>query len=114
MRKLFFVLLLAVSVLFPHVSYADQGWEIDNFHSDISVEPTGILHVVEDIAVDFNNQEKHGIYRDLPYVYQGDNNTTAYLNITVNAVRRNKESSHYKVTLTDKNVEIKRDSGCHR
>ncbi|MGK2966877.1 MAG: DUF2207 domain-containing protein [Tepidiformaceae bacterium] len=44
---------------------ADEGWVIDRFGIDITVEPDGDLRVVEEIAIDFGGLTRHGIFRDL-------------------------------------------------
>jgi len=48
----------------------DIGWTITDFHADYVVHPDGSLGVVERIAVDFEDLQKHGIYRTIPVVYK--------------------------------------------
>jgi len=56
----------------PYSTHADEGWVIDSFFSEINVESTGVVNVQESIDVDFGGLSKHGIYRDIPYEYEGD------------------------------------------
>jgi uncharacterized membrane protein len=107
MKKLFFLMVLSACFIFPQVASADQGWDIHTFHSDIIIQPSGTVHVLEKISVDFKNMEKHGIYRDIPYIYHGNNNILSYLNISVNSVTRNRQPSNYTVSLTGDIVKIK-------
>ena len=50
----------------------DDGyeWSITEFAVDVTVSSEGILHVVEDISVDFRGAEKHGIFRVIPVRYE--------------------------------------------
>jgi uncharacterized membrane protein len=54
---------------------ADEGWTIDSFEVTYNIDQSGIVHVSEDIRVDFGGLEKHGIFRDMPvrYDYDGEN-----------------------------------------
>ncbi len=44
---------------------ADEGWRINEFKAVYTINADGSIDVVEDIAVNFGNQEKHGIFREL-------------------------------------------------
>lgn len=52
----------------PIPAQAAIDWEINHFHTEIALEADGSLSVVEQIQVNFN-VARHGIYRDLPYLY---------------------------------------------
>lgn len=58
--------LLAAAV--PAVAQ-DTGWQIDSFDVDLTVNADGSLRVVENIAVDFRDLERHGIFRVIPVRY---------------------------------------------
>jgi hypothetical protein len=62
---------LLLGWLLPGIAAAqdDGGWVIESFTADITVAPDGALRVVEDIAVDFDILERHGIYRTIPVRY---------------------------------------------
>ena len=53
----------------------DGGWRIERFAADITVEPDGSVRVVENVDVDFNNLERHGIFRVIPVKYDLAENT---------------------------------------
>ncbi len=78
MKRFFFLLFLLLFFLLPKQVFADEGWIIDNFHSDISVLQSGKVAVTETIEVDFGGLQKHGIYRDIPYIYEGDDDKKVY------------------------------------
>jgi len=55
---------------------ADEGWTIQRFAADISIQSDASLRVVEAIDVDFGAQQKHGIFRKIPVRYTfGRSNT---------------------------------------
>lgn len=69
---LFFLLFLFL----PNQTHAQSnGWVIDDFKSDVIVQNDGKVAVHEIITTDFSDS-KHGIYRDIPYVYTSGNKKT--------------------------------------
>lgn len=62
--SLFLTALIPVSFVF-----AEEGWVIKNFESNISITHDGVVSIEETINVDFGTQAKHGIFRDLPHAY---------------------------------------------
>lgn len=46
-----------------------EGWTINQFHSDIQIGRDTSVIVAETIAVDFNDLQKHGIFRTIPVRY---------------------------------------------
>lgn len=92
--SLFFVLL----ILFPSSSFAQENWQIDKFQSNISVLGDGNVRITETIDVDFGSLQKHGIFRDLPYVYQSEDGGKIYTKITVAGVFRDNLSTRYEVS----------------
>jgi uncharacterized membrane protein YgcG len=70
-------LAFAVIVLAPGLrsASADEGWTIDSFAADITINQDASLTIVESIDVDFGAQQKHGIFREIPieYTIPGDN-----------------------------------------
>ncbi len=67
---------------------ADEGWVIERFHVDIAIQKSGQFKVIETIAVDFGDLEKHGIFRDIPYRYALTDDPTKVrtTSVVVNAV----------------------------
>ena len=76
-KKLF--LAVAISVfLFALPVHAEE--KINNFVSNIKINSDASFHVEEKIDYDFENLEKHGIYRDIVYKYN-INDKTYIINI---------------------------------
>jgi hypothetical protein len=48
----------------------DTGWVIRSLDVDVAVGQTGVLDVTEDVLVDFGPLQRHGIFRDIPYLYR--------------------------------------------
>lgn len=51
------------SILFISNAYC---WVIENYDVDIGIDPDGDLKITERLTVDFQFENKHGIYRDIP------------------------------------------------
>lgn len=93
-KILFFACLLLY--LFPRPSFASEDFTINSFKSSITIQEDGIVHVREDINVFFTS-ERHGIYRDIPYVYSSDGGTT-YTQLEDITVLVNGEKSAPEIT----------------
>lgn len=52
------------------VAQEDTGWVIDSFEVVVEVAPDGTLAVTEEIAVDFGDLERRGIFREIPARYR--------------------------------------------
>ncbi|MGE0687921.1 MAG: DUF2207 domain-containing protein [Dehalococcoidia bacterium] len=73
-RLIFFAPLIAAAISLLLVvscgsSSEDTGWQITSFASRYIVNANGTVEVIEDIQVDFNDLQRHGIYRRIPAVY---------------------------------------------
>lgn len=69
------LLLLAFSPR-PANALVDEGWTVTSFDATYAISVDGTVDTVEDIGVDFGDQQHHGIFRDIPveYAYDDDNN----------------------------------------
>lgn len=106
MKKILFLVFVFLFFLIPHPVSADEGWIINNFDSNIQIESNGEVNVLETLNVDFNTLSKHGIFRDIPYVYEKDGIRT-YTQINVENVLQNGRKAKYNVSLSDGYVRIK-------
>jgi len=61
MKKI--ILFLLLFFIFPTKSLAES---IDSFYTNIEINRDGTFNVTETISYDFENLEKHGIFRDIP------------------------------------------------
>jgi uncharacterized membrane protein len=66
MKKIFSYILLFILTFFVVTSINAE--EIKSFHSDLTVNKDGTVDVKETIVYDFGDLQKHGIYRDIPYL----------------------------------------------
>jgi uncharacterized protein (TIGR04222 family) len=111
MKKLLFSLIVSVGFfLIPQLAYAAE-WDITNFKSDLVIQEDGKVAVTETIAVDFHDTEKHGIYRDIPYVYQDENGVKTYTEIDVDSVQRDNKKEPYETSHNNQNFRIKIGDG---
>jgi uncharacterized membrane protein YgcG len=67
-------------------AHADEGWVIDSFHSQITINLDSSIDVVENIQVDFGSQVKHGIFRTIPIRYRYDESRDRYYVLDVASV----------------------------
>lgn len=88
-------------------AFAMADWDITNFHSDIVLQETGEVRIQEKIDVDFYDLEKHGIYRDLPIVYQDKTGKKTYTKIDVISVTQDNKKAVYDTGHNDNNLRIK-------
>ncbi len=69
MKKLLaFFLLFFLSAGLLAVSAQSTGENIESFHSNINIEKSGKINVKETIIYNFGDNERHGIYRYIPYI----------------------------------------------
>src|SRR4051812_50211924 len=54
-------------------AHAQAGESIQRYDSQITVEPSGDLRVVEQIVYDFGDNSRHGITRDIPTRFHYNN-----------------------------------------
>lgn len=106
MRKLFIALLfflLSFFLIFP--ASAQENWRIKNFNSEVTIQQDGVVGVLETISVDFGSLQKHGIYRDIPYVYQ-DNGKKIYTKIELQEISIDGSSAEYKLNDNGANMRM--------
>ena len=65
---------------------ADEGWVINAFDVVISVHQDATMTVRETLQVDFGAQQHHGIFRDIPIIYEWDSDSHRVYDLTVNSV----------------------------
>src|SRR3990167_6844010 len=70
MRKLIIGLLLTIGLLISSPTQAQE--KINSFDTVAQIQADGSVIVEEKIVYDFDNAQKHGIYRDIPVKYQRD------------------------------------------
>lgn len=107
MKRLVLLLLsLVLFFVFPKLVIADENWVIENFYSSIAVQQSGVVTVAETISVDFRDTPQHGIYRDIPYLYD-ENGKQVYTDVQIIKVLQNNEPAQYTTSQTNGYEEIK-------
>jgi uncharacterized membrane protein YgcG len=102
------ILLGMVLALRAAPAAADEGWTIDAFDVAIGVNPDSTITVVETLQVDFGTQAHHGIFRDIPVVYEWDRRSDRVYELTVNSVTNGAGGFwHYTTSDSGADREIK-------
>ncbi len=109
MRKILF---LAVFFLFflisPLSAQTVSGEKIQNFASQIKINKDGTIDVSENIIYDFDNLEKHGIYRIIPYIKENKDGKKFRLDFKIISVEdENKQSYHYSTSSENNKLTVK-------
>jgi len=94
------VFLLLAWPVFP--AGANPGEEVTSFSSDIVVSEDGTISVTERIDYTFP-EPRHGIYRDIPYRYEMDNEEVVIVPVEVISV----EGAPYEIEKSKTTVRIK-------
>ncbi|MGE0059652.1 MAG: DUF2207 domain-containing protein, partial [Dehalococcoidia bacterium] len=110
-RLIFFAPLIAAAISLLLVvscgsSSEDTGWQITSFDAEYTINVDGSVIVIEDIQVDFNNLDKHGIYRLIPTTYavsQGGR----LIEISVRGVTNGVVAVPYTISHPSGSLEIK-------
>ncbi|PIZ63221.1 hypothetical protein COY16_02485 [Candidatus Roizmanbacteria bacterium CG_4_10_14_0_2_um_filter_39_13] len=108
--KRFFVItswliLFGVLVVFPRISPIYASESITNFQQSTIINTDGTIEVTEKIAYDFGGNQKHGIFRTIPYTklnQEGKKYKMALMNFSV----VDESGSSYSFTETDESGEI--------
>lgn len=99
MIKVFRYLVLAVFclffLLFTSQVLAAENWVIDNFQSQINIQSDGKVEVTETINADFGSLQKHGIFRDIPYIYPTQENIV-YTDLQILGVLQDGSTAKYQ------------------
>jgi hypothetical protein len=94
-------IILIIAFLFSFIflaqtTFASGNWVINNFQSVISIQENGQVSVTETIAVDFGSEQKHGIFRNIPYSYSNDQQQSITTDINVVSVSQDGNTAHYR------------------
>ena len=89
------------------VGFADEGWVITSFHSDIAIAADSKLTVTEDIRVDFGSLQKHGIFRTIPLRYRFNDKQDRYYVLEVRSVTDGSRPVPHDDSVSNDNEVIK-------
>ncbi len=89
---------IGLFLFIPAISFAQGlgGFAFDEFSADIEVKEDGRMEVTEKIKGEFF-ENRHGIFRQIPVVYQADNGFTKSIRVDVADVLLNDQPVPYSV-----------------
>jgi uncharacterized membrane protein YgcG len=106
--RVFGLAVFALCLLGAPASAADEGWIVQRFASDVTIQTDGSLRIVETIDVDFRGLQKHGIFRTIPYRYQWDETHVRVYRLAVRSVSDDQgRAVRYDVSAGGPNTVIK-------
>ncbi|RJO60067.1 DUF2207 domain-containing protein [candidate division WS5 bacterium] len=85
---------LITFLFIPFLSFAESEEIIRNFHSDITIHSDATFQVDEKIRYDFGSNQKHGIFRYIPFRYKTKEGKTRLTPITNISVQDERGSSY--------------------
>lgn len=104
MRKLFiFLSLLLFFFIKPQPSFAEM---IHSFDTNIIAHKNGTMDITEIINYDFGNENRHGIYRNIP-LYSSIGNLYRVIKIENITVLRDSQKENFTLSNNSKNLDIK-------
>jgi uncharacterized membrane protein len=103
--KKIFIFLFFLSIFFvkPQFSFAEV---IHNFDVNINAHKDGSMNITETINYDFENEYRHGIYRDIP-LFSAVGNLYKIIKIKNVNVSRDSQSENFKLSSDSSNLNIK-------
>ena len=96
-----------VVVVSAPAGLGDEDWVISSFHSDITIAPSSMLLITEDIRVDFGSLSKHGIFRTIPLRYRFNDEQDRYYLLDVRSVTDGSNPLPYDDSVSSDNEVIK-------
>ncbi|MCC7357023.1 DUF2207 domain-containing protein [Candidatus Uhrbacteria bacterium] len=103
MKRFLFVLLSCLFGFVPHLVFAEI---IRSYDVEATVDTDRNLRVTETIQYDFEQELRHGIYRDIPVVYPR-NGGTYKLRLDILSVMRDGKKEDFVKTTTGNNLRLK-------
>ncbi len=76
------LLISAFLAALPSAASADEGWVIRSFDVRYEIDDNGVVHVEEDILVDFGSLQRHGIFREMPILYSYDEDNDRRISVS--------------------------------
>ncbi len=80
---------------------ADEGWVIDRLRVQLEIQPDGTLAALEALDVDFRGLSRHGIFRDMAYVFAYDQTRLREYEIEMTSVTSADGRRHQVQTSTE-------------
>lgn len=98
-------LVVGLLVFTPSVAFANEA--ITSFESAITIHPSAVVEVVEELRYDFGSDQRHGIFREIPVYYYTDSGIL-HTPLTILDVTDAEGASYpYTTELYGQNIQIK-------
>lgn len=107
MKKIFYAISLSVLFILPLAPLSAQVEQIDSFKTVLQVQEDASIIVTEEIVYDFGAQDRHGIFRTIPYKYSRSGNTYNLRIKILSVTDENGKSYNYKTSKYSGYLEIK-------
>lgn len=88
--------LFLLFIILPGLAGAAETWKIDNFQSIVNIQSDGKVAVSEIVDADFGSLQKHGIFKNIPYIYLLDNGGKTYADIQILGLTQNGLTAKYQ------------------
>jgi len=98
---------IALAFISARAAQADEGWVITSFEAVYTINEDGTVSAIEEIEVDFGDQQKHGIFRDIPVQYEYDEDNSRLIRLTDISVDDGEEPHRFEVLDNGTNLRIK-------
>ncbi len=102
-------ILIALSLALPQPTQAQE--EILRYHVNLNVFPDAKVQITEEIDYYFGTNQRHGIFREIPYIISDKNGNKFMLDIKVGEVYahspHNRDLVPYETYYSDENLIIK-------
>ena len=95
--------LLLCTLLLTAAPFTARADVIDSFLSTVHIRTDGAAEVTEEISYDFGTEQHHGIYRDIPVVYNDETGATQRINLDSLTVTDGKLSPYVFETFMNGN-----------
>lgn len=102
------VLLILLAAFIPtHNAWAENSEEIDSISSVVQLDKSGIADITETIVYDFGSNQRRGIYRNIPFVYETGNEEGFLSEVRVLQVQMDSKDIPFQVTEHSRSIQIK-------
>ncbi len=97
---------LAAALVFAAVPAAAEE-VIDHFDVEVTVQPDGVLDVIETIQVEAEgNQIRHGIFRDFPLTFVDENDSVHRVSFSIRGIARDGRPEPYHTASNNDGIRI--------
>lgn len=87
MKKLLLIFSLLLIPLSTNAQFEfEENWNIIEFNSEIQINKDSSIDVRETIVVDFSREAHHGIFRDIPFIYENKDGEDFTVDINIESI----------------------------